>query len=211
MPTYVIAQWAILYRSTNSLSSIPGPLWSTWTDLPVRLQLLYGVKAKYVHSLHEKYGEREERHEKPLRCRYKLIFLSHIGPVVRIGPSEVDISDVSAVREIHAARSGFLKHPGFYIGGNVRSVFSALEPSFHAQRRRLLGPCFADSALGVLEPTVVERARLCISKMGEDVRSQGHTDILHWWTLFAMDVISEMCFGESFHMLEVGKVSWVWY
>jgi hypothetical protein len=48
--------WAIFTAVTNPLSSIPGPFWSRWTDLPVRLTLLFGSKAQYVHALHEKYG-----------------------------------------------------------------------------------------------------------------------------------------------------------
>ncbi|KAK0713557.1 cytochrome P450 [Lasiosphaeria miniovina] len=192
-PSSVVAQAVVgilalfilqtLYRVvTNPLSSIPGPFWSRWTNLPVKLRLLSGSKATYVHSLHERYG-----------------------PVVRLGPREVDVSDVGAVREVHKARSGFLKDPGYYVGGGVRSVFSALDPVFHAQRRRALGPCFAEAQLETLEPTIVERARLTIAKLGDEMATTGCTDILHWWTLFAMDVISEMCFGESFHMLEVGK------
>lgn len=130
-----------------------------------------------------------------------------LGPVVRVGPKAAYVSDVPTVRAIYGARSGFLKDPSFYVGGSVRSVFSALDPSFHAQRRRVLGPCFAESSLEELQPTVFDRARLCISKMDEEIKKNGCTDILHWWTLFAMDVISELSFGESFHMLEDGKVS----
>ncbi|KAI1379517.1 cytochrome P450 [Hypoxylon crocopeplum] len=166
----------------NPLSSIPGPLLSRWTDLPVRVKLLSGTKARYVHSLHEKYG-----------------------PIVRLGPHEVDVSDVNGAREIHKVRSKYMKDPGFYVGGKVRSLFSTLDPAFHAQRKRTLDRCFAEASMVDLEPTVVEKAHFTISKMREDMKTKGCTDILHWWTLFAMDVIGELCFGESFHMLEVGK------
>ncbi|PSR81488.1 cytochrome P450 [Coniella lustricola] len=179
----LIVIWLIATGFTGPLTRLPGPLWSKWTDLPVRYYLLKGDKAKFTHSLHETYG-----------------------PVVRTGPKTVYISDVATVRAIYAARStSFLKDPSFYVGGNIRSVFSALDPRFHAQRRRILGPCFAEIALEDLQPTVMNRAQLCISQMGRDIKTRGYTDILHWWTLFAMDVISEMCFGESFHMLEDGK------
>ncbi|KAI2621287.1 cytochrome P450 [Hypoxylon sp. NC1633] len=173
----------IIYTAfTNPLSSIPGPLLSRWTDIHVRIKLLSGTKARYVHSLHEKYG-----------------------PIVRLGPHEVDVSDVNGAREIHKVRSKYLKDPGFYVGGNVRSLFSALDPAFHAQRKRTIDRCFSEASMVDLEPTVLHKVHLVISKMEEDMKTKGCTDILHWWTLFAMDVIGELCFGESFQMLEVGK------
>ncbi|KAI4866801.1 cytochrome P450 [Hypoxylon rubiginosum] len=172
-----------IYTAISSpLSSIPGPLLSRWTDLHVRIKLLSGSKARYVHSLHEKYG-----------------------PIVRLGPNDVDISDVNGAREIHKVRSKYLKDPGFYVGGNVRSLFSALDPAFHAQRKRTIDRCFAEASMVDFEPAVVEKAHLAISQMQQDMDSKGCTDILLWWTLFAMDVIGDLCFGESFHMLEVGK------
>lgn len=128
---------------------------------------------------------------------------------MRVGPRQVDISDPAVAREIHSARSRLLKDPNFYFVGNdmkaLRSVFSAIDPAFHAQRRRMLGPCFSEATMGSLEPTVLERARLVVARMGQDMRSHGSTDIMKWWTLFAMDVISELCFGESFRMVEVGE------
>jgi cytochrome P450 len=121
----------------------------------------------------------------------------------------VDVSDTTAAREIHGARSGFLKDSNFYFVAKgmeaLRSVFSAIDPSFHAQRRRMLGPCFAEANMGNLEPAVLERARLTVSRMGDDFKTKGHVDILKWWTLFAMDVISELCFGEPFRMVELGE------
>ncbi|KAI0161033.1 cytochrome P450 [Hypoxylon sp. FL1284] len=166
----------------SPLSAVPGPLLSRWTDLHVRIKLLSGSKARYVHSLHEKYG-----------------------PIVRLGPNEVDVSDVNGAREIHKVRSKYIKDPGFYVGGKVRSLFSAIDPAFHAQRKRTLDRCFAEASMADFEPAVFEKAHLVISQMQQDIKSKGCTDILLWWTLFAMDVIGDLCFGESFHMLEAGK------
>ncbi|KAI1386652.1 cytochrome P450 [Hypoxylon trugodes] len=172
-----------VYTAIRSpLASIPGPLLSRWTDIHVRIKLLSGSKARYVHSLHEKYG-----------------------PVVRLGPHEVDVADVSGAREIHKVRSKYLKDPGFYVGGKVRSLFSTLDPAFHAQRKRTLDKCFAETSMVELEPAVIRKAHFTISKIENEMKTKGCADILHWWTLFAMDIISELCFGESFQMLEIGK------
>lgn len=142
----------------------------------------------------------------PFKRRHELTRAANAGPIVRIGPQAVDVSDPTAARVVHAARSGFVKDPSFYVGGRVSSLFATTDPSFHADRRRLLGPCFAESSMNSLEPAVFARAKLAVEKIGQDLEMAGRADILKWWTLFAMDVISELCYGESFRMLDAGKV-----
>jgi len=41
----------------------------------------------------------------------------------------------------------------------------------------------------------------------EAIRTQNGADVLKWWTFMATDVIAHVSFGESFHMIETGKVS----
>lgn len=60
--------------------------------------------------------------------------------------------------------------------------------------------------MSTLEPIILERVRLAIRKIGEESKVNGNADVLKWWTLLSMDVIGELCFGESFHLLELGKV-----
>ena len=57
------------------------------------------------------------------------------------------------------------------------------------------------------EPTVDDKVRLCMTRMEEEMRSRGVADVYKWWTFLATDVIGELSFGESFRMLELGKVS----
>ena len=129
------------------------------------------------------------------------------GPVVRIGPNEVDVSDCDAVREIHRVKGGFTKSAFYATGGRIQSMFSTRDRNFHTSRRRLLGPCFTEASLNSLQPVVNDLARLVISKMREEAMATGSVDILKWWTLFAMDVIGQLSFGESFGMVQSGKAS----
>ncbi|TGJ81174.1 hypothetical protein E0Z10_g7590 [Xylaria hypoxylon] len=41
--------------------------------------------------------------------------------------------------------------------------------------------------------------------MKQEMTTVGSSNIMHWWTLFAMDVIDELCFRGSFRLLEEGK------
>lgn len=129
------------------------------------------------------------------------------GPVVRVTPDEVDISDVTAAREIHRVGTRFYKS-GFYrkLGPN-ENLFTTIDPKFHAHRRRLLSPFFAESSIAKLEPVVVGRIRLAVEQIKEEIKSHGAADVLKWWTLMALDTIGELSFGESFGLLEAGQVS----
>lgn len=137
-----------------------------------------------MHSLHQKYG-----------------------PVVRVSPEEVDICDLDAAKVIHRARGGFLKSARFYRTlSAVETLFSTTDPAFHSAHRRLLANPISDSSLTRFEPLVADRVRLTIDKMSDEFESRGAMDVFKWWFFMATDVIGELSFGESFRMLDSGKV-----
>lgn len=47
---------------------------------------------------------------------------------------------------------------------------------------------------------------MTIARIEEEIEKTGAADIFKWWTFMATDVIGELSFGESFRMLELGKV-----
>ncbi|KAL5333391.1 cytochrome P450 [Aspergillus crustosus] len=167
---------------TDPLRSIPGPFLSRWTDLHVKFVWLAGGRPQYVHSLHQKYG-----------------------PIVRVTPDEVDISDISTAREIHRVGSKFRKSQFYRKLGPIENLFTTTDPKFHANRRRLLAPFFAESSISKLEPIVLDKVRLTVQKIRDEMKTQGHADVFKWWTLMAMDTIGELSFGESFGLVEAGK------
>lgn len=56
------------------------------------------------------------------------------------------------------------------------------------------------------EPVVREKAQLCARRIKADAQN-GEADVLNWWMLLASDVSAQLAFGESFGMLEAGRVS----
>ena len=58
-----------------------------------------------------------------------------------------------------------------------------------------------------VEGQVYDKVYSAVSNMKREIKEQGSTDILKWWTFQATDVTGELSFGESFRMLELGKVS----
>lgn len=57
-------------------------------------------------------------------------------------------------------------------------------------------------------PIIEARIQQSISRMREEMQTRGTVDILKWWMFMATDVIGELTFGESFCMLDQGKVGW---
>lgn len=129
------------------------------------------------------------------------------GPIVRIGPNEVDISQISAVKEIHSVKSGY-KKPRFYelLVPGTTNVFNSTDTEFHRRHRRILSSPLSESSIKTVESAVDQKVKLVISKMAEEMAARQVTDVAKMWLFMATDIISELSFGESFGMLEAGKV-----
>ncbi|KAF5621099.1 phenol 2-monooxygenase [Fusarium tjaetaba] len=176
-----------LYNATtvlfNPLSRLPGPWITCCSDLIATYHWLKGTRAQYVHTLHQRYG-----------------------PVVRIGPHEVDISDMTAVNEIHRVKDGYRKAP-FYknLIPNTNNLFNTLDVEFHRHHRRLLSSPLSESSLKAVEPTVDAYVKMAIASMKREMDERGAADVAKFWLFMATDIIVELSFGESFGILEHGK------
>ena len=80
----------ILQKANTALrgpaSHVPGPWYTNWTDFVLKYHWLRGERAAWVDALHKRYG-----------------------PIVRLRPSEVDVADPTAVKEIHRISTPFRK------------------------------------------------------------------------------------------------------
>lgn len=172
---------------TSSLSKLPGTWHSKYTNIALRFHTLSGRRIFYVDELHRQYGG-----------------------VVRISPTEVAVSDLAAVSQIHKIGGGFLKSD-FYrniIPNRPPGLFSMQDPHQHAVRRRLFARAFSNSNLrATWESEVRKKTELAVMRISQDAKGTTKgADIFKWWTLMATDVIAHLSFGESFNMLEQGKV-----
>lgn len=61
---------------------------------------------------------------------------------------------------------------------------------------------------GTWETEIRQKTIFAVRQIKRDASVPGKgADVLKWWTLLATDVITHLSFGESFGMLEQGKVS----
>lgn len=153
----------------------------------LRYHILSGRRIFYTDALHQQYGG-----------------------VVRVSPTEVAVADLAAVTQIHRIGSGFLKSK-FYtdmVPNETPGIFAMRDPHAHSARRKLFARAFSNSSLRTnWENDVRHKAELAIQGIKRDASgAENGADVLKWWTLLTTDVIAHLSFGESFHMLESGKV-----
>lgn len=180
----------VLTAVKSPVRSIPGPWYSKFTQAVLKYHTIRGRRMYYVDDLHRKYG-----------------------PIVRIAPDEAAVSGLQSTQMIHKIGSGFNKS-AFYDAITAQrrdsepGIFSMRGGKQHAARRKLFARPFSQNSLQANWESVIQsKARLAVSKIREEVGAEGEADILKWWTLMATDVIAHLSFGESFRMLELGRVS----
>jgi cytochrome P450 len=131
------------------------------------------------------------------------------GKVVRVSPHEVDFSSSTGAKRIHAFVRPFPKakmYDAFLKEGGALDVFSTRNFDVHSQHRRLLSTGLSESWLKKSEHVLRERVALAVERIGQEMKEHGAADVMKWWLFFATDVIGELTFGDSFRMLEQGKV-----
>ncbi|PFH57844.1 hypothetical protein XA68_14482 [Ophiocordyceps unilateralis] len=175
---------SIIQGLRSSTSRVPGPWYTKYTSLVLDFHWITATRTGYVHRLHQLYG-----------------------PVVRIAPNEVAVSDMEAVKTIYSTKETFRKSD-FYqrlVTNGTESLFSTVDVDFHRRHRRLLAGPMSESSLKGMAPQVEARVDLAISRIAEEMKGRGSADVFKWWLFMATDVIGQLTFGDSFRMLELGQ------
>lgn len=154
---------------TCRIKSVPGPWHSTFTHYVLKYHIVRRRRMYYIHSLHQKYG-----------------------PIVRIAPGEIDISDPQAVQAVHkpAGSAGFPKSAWYEsfanpvratpsAGGEQHSsvetshnIFATRDNKTHAAQRRLFARAFSNSSmLANWDDLVRSKVRLAVSKIRADAEA----------------------------------------
>lgn len=126
---------------------------------------------------------------------------------MRIGPDEVDVADIGAVKRIHRVKTDFHKTDAYKgVGINKENVVSTQNIELHRRHRKLLAQPISENGLKAMHPQIEQKVRLAIEKMTQEMKTRGAVDVYKWWLFMATDVIGQLTFDESFHALERGKV-----
>ncbi|THH30119.1 hypothetical protein EUX98_g4052 [Antrodiella citrinella] len=139
-----------------------------------------GVRYKYIRKLHEQYGD-----------------------IVRIGPNEVSIRDVTAIAPLMGP-NGLPKGPmwiGRTMGPAVLPLVAQQDAAEHLRRRKPWNRAFNTAALKGYEPVVAER----VSQFAHALKNQiGVTDLAQWINYFSFGGGSELMRDG-----DVDKIRWL--
>ncbi|KAF2099235.1 cytochrome P450 [Rhizodiscina lignyota] len=186
LPVVLLITWGLAYliyqRTFAPLSKVPGPFWASLSPVWKLYYISKGTFHERILELHRKYG-----------------------PIVRIAPSEVMISDGSAVREIYSNHVGAQSNfPTSAFTAFRPTIFGQRDPFPHAKRKRIVSHGYSMNALQSMEEFVQARLQILLSKMAGFAASGEETNLGKWCHFFAFDVIGELAFSEGFGMLESG-------
>ena len=159
---------------STTLRHVPGPWYAKFTGLGMKANDVAGNRWYYVQALHKKYG-----------------------PIVRIAPKDVAISDPQVVSKVHALGTEFRKRQQ---PGTPFNIFSISDPKAHRTRQRFYAKAFSDETLkSSTEPGVRQLVETAVAGIRRDAtESRNHSvDVYKWCMLFGSDVAFQVIYGDS--------------
>lgn len=149
-----------------------------------KYQTIASTKPVWIQGLHEKYGS-----------------------IVRFAPNEVDVSDIESAHRVHSVKDS-LRKSHFYSDflPSSENLFNVRNMEVYRRRRRLHAPSMTDTNLRQFLPQITQKVNMAVERIVEEMRGpRGVGDVNKWFLFMATDVVSELTFGESLHMLELGQ------
>ena len=130
------------------------------------------------------------------------------GPLVRTGPTSVDIADGAALHDIYVSKGGFLKAP-FYANFDIdghKSIFSEVVPEKRASRAKAVLPLFSTANLRGGRDTIYA----CVDKAVERLEAERkesaekgtRVNVLNLARALATDAVSAYLFGREYGGIE---------
>ena len=173
---FILLLFVSYHSSVNllSLSHIPGPTLYALTKWRLAFDDYAGTRTRKIHALH-----------------------AHYGHVVRIGPSEVSFSSLSALRTIYGAGSGF-ERTSFYRMFDVygeQNLFTFASVKAHSERKKLLTHPYSKSVILKVSAKAVEMKVWDFMRLLEREPEVGN-EIFGSLHYYALDNITEFLYGE---------------
>ncbi|KAI1356037.1 cytochrome P450 [Xylaria sp. FL0043] len=127
------------------------------------------------------------------------------GPIVRLSPSEVHISDTAWVDTllVSSAQGSRDKYaPAASQAGTSKGVFGTSLHNTHRRRRAALSPLFSKSCAGGAEGLIYDKVALLLKRLDSQIFRDGYAEMRTAFVCYTTDVVYEYCLGQSFGLLE---------
>ncbi|KAF5008180.1 hypothetical protein FDECE_5513 [Fusarium decemcellulare] len=178
----------LYYLLFHPLRKFPGPPLARVSRLWSRIGNFKGRKSERIHEAHLKYG-------------------IAIGPIVRVGPTELSFADPGAVREIYNS-DVFIKEETFYRAKRIFHedfLLSYRDPEAHKQRRKLLSRGFSQAAMLDFEPHVNTKITAMLDHWAEKAAPGQALDVYSWVHWLGFDIVYHLMFDEDPGSVKYGR------
>ncbi|CEN61002.1 hypothetical protein ASPCAL07672 [Aspergillus calidoustus] len=171
--------WIAYARTFHPYARYPGPFLASISRLWIVMEIFQGRAHRTQAELHKKYG-----------------------PIIRIAPNEVAISDPASIKEIYSINSGFTK-TDFYTPWRASFArfpdhFTSTDEELHGQRRKIVNNIYSMSSIVKSEPLIDTCTELFMTRMGVFSKQRQLVDLATWVQWYAFDVIGELYFSSMF-------------
>ncbi|KAG2414635.1 hypothetical protein HFD88_003826 [Aspergillus terreus] len=172
----------LVYRLfLHPLRRFPGPFGARISGFWMPMNIRYQPPYQLLEDLHRKYGD-----------------------FVRIGPSDISVTNPKAITAIHGLKSRCIKGPLYDFNYPVLSMQTMRSKEDHHQRRRIWNPGFTESAVRGYEKRVRpyrQQFMSHIASASDDGKPLDISEVCQW---YSYDVISDLALGKSYGGLQKG-------
>ena len=134
------------------------------------------------------------------------------GPIVRIAPDEVHISDPSFTETILNSPSHqqnkYAPHQNQF--GMPQSTFNTIDSHLHQLRRGALASFFSRRSILALEPMLKEKVEKTCARLAEARGKSTAIDLRLLFSCMTTDIITEYAFPHCFNLLDTPDLSPAW-
>ncbi|KAJ4288944.1 hypothetical protein N0V90_011286 [Kalmusia sp. IMI 367209] len=190
---YIIILYIILHTGLSRifqdpLRHVPGPLIARLTPTWLWYLSWTGIECTVLDDLHKKHG-----------------------PVIRIAPNEIDISDGAAVLPIYIKNGGYPKSPNYRnvdVNG-FPTIFSVLDPAHRAVRAKAVAPLFAQQAVLKGKPVVKQVVNAMTTELErrKAEAAGGPVDVLNLFRAMFIECVACYLLGKSFDGIGKNRLS----
>jgi cytochrome P450 len=178
---FYLASLCIYRVYLHPLAAVPGPFLAKCSSLWLYYHVYIGNECSTIRQLHKSYG-----------------------PVLRVGPNDVDIADGDAIATIYSNKADFPKseyYTKFDVDGHA-SIFSTVVPSYRASRVKAVMPMFSAASIRESKHVIDRCVVKFIARLKREADSGEPVDMMNLARSLACDVTATYLFHEEYGALD---------
>ncbi|CAH0047650.1 unnamed protein product [Clonostachys solani] len=176
----------LVYRAFfHRLSRYPGPFLAKLSNFYITARSVRKLQLfKEVELIHHQYGD-----------------------YVRLGPSELSITDPAAVEAIYGTHSPTVKGPWYTLLEPRYPLFMARDKEEHARRRKVWDQGFSTKALLGYNARITKAIDELLQVIDRDHKQP--INITKWFDFFVFDVMEDLAFNKNSNMIRHGEEAYI--